>query len=103
MLVPLIIKLLIAALVLTLAGWINDILHASIHKGPDYLDSEDAGGWDQMTHRRKVLPGEEPNATLRVRPTGRHRPLARRPWHPLAIERLRPRGLELRRCHDSAT
>ena len=56
MLAPLIIELLIASLLLLLAGWISDILHASTHERPNYLNSTGAIGWDQISRPRKPLP-----------------------------------------------
>ena len=77
MLAPLIIDLLIASLLFLLVGWISDILHASTHERPNYLDSEGTIGWDQMSRPRKPLPYDDPDATWRARPVRRHQPLGR--------------------------
>lgn len=72
MLAPLIIDSLIASLLLLLVGGISDILRASTHDGPNYLNSAGPIGWDQMLRPRKPLPHDDPDATWRARPVWRH-------------------------------
>jgi hypothetical protein len=103
MLAPLIVELLIASLLFLLVGWISDILHASTHDDLSCLNSAGTIGWDQMRRLRKPLPYDNPDATWRARPVGRHRPPERPQSYPLSIGRLRPHGPEPRKCHDSAS
>ncbi|HKI18928.1 MAG TPA: hypothetical protein VKA15_13665 [Isosphaeraceae bacterium] len=79
MLAPLIIELLIVSLLFLLIGWFSDILHASTHDGPSYLNAQGTIGWNQIGRPRKPLPSDNPDATRRARPGWRHRPLRRSP------------------------
>ena len=67
MLAPFISHLLIASLVLLLAGWASNAFGASTHDDPSGLDSEWPRGWNQMSGPRKPRRVDDPNATWTVR------------------------------------
>jgi hypothetical protein len=68
MFTQLIIELLIASLLLLLAGWANDVLHASTHEGPSYLNRNEFIDWDQIRRSRKPLRYADPDSTWCARP-----------------------------------
>jgi hypothetical protein len=75
MLAPLIINLLIVSLLLLLIGWMSDILHASAHDGPTYVNEWGSIGCNARhglrtgrVHRRAVIQVPTRNRSARSAP-----------------------------------